>query len=274
MIIWNDYQYGRECFLRDSLKTKKWQYKELKALIFYMMTEDYSIADIKAKMDQICQDDIKYLNAVQKDTIFSNLINQCKKDPAPAPVRVIIYQEEIDQIATLPDKESKQLIFFMLVYKKWLDARQKKAAPYYDWFACMKQDMFTEANLNRLNSAKRQKLLSDLIQRGFLCSEVKKLTKSQQKAEQTEKKQMWSIPFLCRTGKELFVLDQYDNVVNYYLNYAYGGFFTCKTCCGLFEKSSNRQLYCLACKKEKQSEKYKKYRENSKKPPFKNGENP
>lgn len=275
MIIWDDYKYGKEILMSGSLKTKKWQYKELKALGCYLLAEKYQLPEMLALMKQICNEDIKYLTAEQAEHIFLKLIEQCRTGSCSKDIVVSVYPEEIAKIKALPYPEEQQLIFTMLIYKKWLDAAQAKAADgYYPWFACMKQDIFAEARLNRINSAKRQLLLNELIRKGYLYSEVKKLSKKEQRREQIEKKQMWSIPFLCRQGEPAFRIDSYINICNHYFNYLHNGYFTCSLCGGLFEKRSNRQLYCPSCRKQKQLEKYKNRYQKQKLPPFKNRSTP
>ena len=80
MIIWDEIKYGETIYNNGEIKTKKWQYKELKCLIKFMRDRGYKPKDIKEKLNQCCQDDIKYLTSEQKKNIFNRLITKCKSE--------------------------------------------------------------------------------------------------------------------------------------------------------------------------------------------------
>ena len=80
MIIWNNYEYGKKIYEEKSVKTKKYQYKELKTLVLYMILNDKPPKEIRAALEECCQDDIKYLREKQKKVIFNKIIAQTKQE--------------------------------------------------------------------------------------------------------------------------------------------------------------------------------------------------
>jgi hypothetical protein len=80
MIIWNNYEYGKKIYEDKSVKTKKWQYKELKTLILYMLLNDKPPKEIREALEECCQDDIKYLRDKQKKPFLTKLLLKRSKN--------------------------------------------------------------------------------------------------------------------------------------------------------------------------------------------------
>ena len=253
MIIWNNYEYGQKSYEDKSVKTKKWQCKELKTLILYMLLNDKPPKEIREALAECCQDDIKYLQEEQKMVIFNRLINQVKrkvpnkdemcKEKYIKSREITIYAEEIDAIKALNDKNLEQVAFVLLVYCKWLNNLK--------WFNMSKADIFREAKLGNLNSCSQQALLSKLIKLEYLKSDVMKDNRKYYKSC-GKVQQMWSINYLVQDGEIAFVINDYNNFIYKYLNYVYGGYFMCAKCGKIFKRSSNSQKYCKGCAKKKE----------------------
>lgn len=258
MIIWDEYKYGEKIFKDGLVKTKKWQYKELKCLIKFMLKKENTPRIIRDKLQICCQDDIKYLKEKQKSNIFNKLIQQCKaefkKDNLLLPKIIIIYQSEIESIKKLQNIDLEKMIFALLVYDKWLNNMT--------WFSMIKNDLIKEGKLSNVNSIKQQQLLCDLFQLGYLKSEVKKVDNKHRKKEKDIKKQMWNIPILQLDGEIAFEFNNYTNFVFRYLNYVYGGYFECKECEGMFKQNNNKQKSCTICAKVIKNQQNKSYRLN------------
>lgn len=252
MIIWNDYKYGEEIYRNKSVKTKKWQMKELKTLVLYMLLNNNTLKDIRMSLEECCQDDIRYLTAKQKKSVFDKIISKVKLEiPKKSNIvlteytddkQIIIYQEEINNIKALNDINLEKVAFVLLVYCKWLNNLK--------WFNISKSDIFNYAKLKNLNSDKQQTVLVKLVELRYLQSEVIKTDKRYRKDIRDGKSQMWSLTYLLNSGDIAFVVDDYFNFVFRYLDYVYGGYFECRECGKIYKKSSNSQEMCADCRKE------------------------
>lgn len=236
MIIWDEYKYGKNIYESSNVKTKKWQLVELKCLIKYLLENKYNPKDIRVALFNCCQEDLKYLPEKYRNNIFNKLIQQCKKSKIIKNKEIIIYNDEMDIIKSIDDLNKEKVLFVLLVYNKWLNN--------HEWFSMVKRDIFKTAKIN-LNSKVQQNILFDLLQKGFLKSEVRKIAKGSKK----NKQQMWNLSYLRQDGDIAFVLSDYDNLIYRYLNYFYEGYFECITCKHIFKKNNNKQKYCYDCAK-------------------------
>lgn len=246
-------------FVNGLIQTKKWQYKELKCLIKYMLKNNINNKDIREKLKDCCQDDIRYLKEKQKNNIFNKLIQQCKtkKDESIDIIqdkKITIYKSEIEKIKELKNINLEKIIFVLLVYNKWLNDMT--------WFSMIKNDLIKESKLSNVNSFNQQKILCDLVQLEYIKSEVKKVDNKHRKKEKDIKKQMWNIPFIQNNGDIAFEFDNYINFVFRYLDYVYNGYFECKKCGGMFKQNNNKQKYCNSCGKIIDTEKAKERMKN------------
>ena len=250
MIIWNDYKYGEEIYKSGSAKTTKWQYKELKTLILYMLINDFKPKEIKSKLEACCKDDIKYLKDKQKLYLFNKLINQVKLE-LPKKENLIrenysngkvinIYRKEIESIKLLNNQNLERVAFTLLVYCKWLGDMK--------WFGISKADIFGEAKLKSLNSDSQQKLLSKLLELGYVSSEVLRVDRRSRRGLKDSKQQMWSLTYLELDGDITFQISDYTNFVFRYLNYIYGGYFECANCGKIHKQNKyGNRVYCKDC---------------------------
>jgi len=261
LIIWDEYEYGETLYHRCRVNSNKWQLKELKALIFYMLENNFSSKDIREKLLEVCNDEIKYLSSKQRESVFNKLISQCKSSKTIRNIKIDVYKTELDNIRNIDNPDYEKCVFIMLIYKKWLDKvnelRNRKKSPYYEWFSLIKADIFKEAGLSKMNGLSKQSMLNYLYLNEYIKSDVKKLTKSDQRIENIEKKQMWSVPFIKYDGEVAFSIDDFRNVINQYINYRDGGFSKCGNCGILFSPTNNRQKYCADCRRAVNREKTK-----------------
>jgi len=264
VIIWDEYKYGELLYNRKSVTTSKWQYKELRSLIYYLLENGVQSNGIRTVLLEVCNDEVKYLAPEQRDSLFNKLITQCKSSKMITGIEVVVYDTELKKIRELANDSYEKCVFVMLVYKKWLDKVKdlqgfdsQKKTPYYDWFAMIKADIFKEAKLAKMNSKAKQLMMTYLYENGFILSEVKKLTRGDRSMEKVEKKQMWSLPFMAAEGDAALKITNYADITEQYLNHVYGGFRGCKCCEKLFTPSNNRQIYCPECKTEVNREKTK-----------------
>ena len=244
MIIWDEYKYGEQVFIDGLVKTKKWQYKELKCLVKFMLKNESTPKVIRDKLKECCQDDIRYLKEKQRNNIFNKIIQQCKTELKSNKMiidkKITIYQSEINELKKINNVDSEKVMFVLLVYSKWLDNMK--------WFSIIKNDLNKEAKINNINSINQQKILCDLFQAGYLKSEVKKVDNKHRKKEKDIKKQMWNIPILQTEGEIAFEFNNYTNFVFRYLNYVYSGYFECEKCKGMFKQNKkNNLVYCREC---------------------------
>jgi len=252
MIIWNNYEYGKKIYEDKSVKTKKWQYKELKTLILYMLLNDKSPKEIRAALEECCQDDIKYLRDKQKKTIFNKIIAQTKQElPKKDEIikesyikskEITIFLDEIDKIKTINDQNAEKVAFAMLVYCKWLNN--------LTWFTMSKADIVREAKIKNLNSIDQQRVLTGLVQNQYIKSDVRKASRKHCRGTGNNEQQMWSLNYLSQDGDVAFTINDYDNFVYRYLNYVYGGYFVCAGCGKIFKQNKNVQKYCKKCSRE------------------------
>ena len=240
MIIWDEYKYGENIYKTHQVKTRKWQYKELSCLVKYLISMGKKPKEIRDVLEICCQDDIKYLKANQKRSIFDKIIGKAKREKIVKGVTITIYQPEIDTIKKLNDVNLEKIAFVLLVYDKWLNNME--------WFSLMRQDISREAKIGKINSYKQQELIQKLYGLGYLKSDVK-VVKNQYSKSSELKRQMWNIPFIQKEGDVAFQFNNYINIVFRYLNYVYGGFFECKECGGMFNQNKQcNKIYCDKCK--------------------------
>lgn len=254
MIIWNNYEYGKKIYEDKSVKTKKWQYKELKTLILYMLLNDKQPKEIREALEECCQDDIKYLREEQKMTIFNKIIAQVKRElPQKSEIvkekyikskEITIFVEEIDKIKFLDDVNTEKVAFALLVYCKWIGNTE--------WFTMSKADIVRAAKIGNLNSVAQQKVLTGLVANGYIKSDVRKANRKHCRGLSGNEQQMWSISYSAKDGEKAFIIDDYENVVYHYLNYVYGGYFVCAGCGKILKRSSNAQRYCKSCARKKE----------------------
>lgn len=260
MIIWDEYKYGKEVYNNSSTKTKKWQTNELRALVKYLIVEnkDMQPSEIRCILATCSSDEIKYLTKKQKTNIFNKLISQCRDQEKDVKIvkdkTVKIYIDEIEKIKSANNKYIEQILFVMLVYSKWLGL---------EWFSISKSDLKKESKTNNINNNMFQDLLSEIFQKEYAKSEVKKLDRFESRKEKIKKKQMWSVSFLETDGEVVLEFNNYENFVYRYLNYVYGGYFECSECGGMFKSSNNKQKYCSPCAKQIKAKQNEKYREEN-----------
>jgi len=253
MIIWNNYEYGKKIYEERSVKTKKYQYKELKTLVLYMILNDNPSKEIREVLEECCQDDIKYLREKQKKVIFNKIIAQVKQE-LPKKDQIIkekyiksreitIFVDEIDKIKSINDKNAEKVAFAMLVYCKWLNN--------LTWFTMSKADIVREAKVKNLNSIDQQRVLTGLVQNQYIKSDVRKANRKHCRGTGNNEQQMWSLNYLSQDGDVAFTINDYDNVVYRYLNYVYGGYFVCAGCGKIFKQNKqNNSIYCNKCARE------------------------
>lgn len=238
MIIWDEFKYGQDVFNNGEIKTKRWQNNELKCLIKYLITKDTPLKAIRENLSKCCNDDIRYLKENQIRDIFNKLIQQSKREPIIKDKQVIIYKDEIESIKSIQNKQLEQILFILLVYRKWVGDGNM------EWFAILKSDIIKESKLKNINYDNFQMLLTELNKSDLIVSDVKPVEKKYRRRNKDSKKQMWKINFLQTDGDIAFVIDNYINVVYRYLNYVYGGYFECEICHGMFIKNHENQKYC------------------------------
>lgn len=246
MIIWDEFKYGQDVFNNGEIKTKRWQNNELKCLIKYLIVKDTPLKTIRENLSKCCNDDIRYLKENQIRDIFNKLIQQSKREQIIKDKQVIVYKEEIESIKSIQNKQLEQILFILLVYRKWVGDGNM------EWFAILKSDIIKESKLKKINYDNFQMLLTELNKSGLILSDVKPVEKRYRRRNKDSKKQMWKINFLKADGDIAIVIDNYINVVYRYLNYVYGGYFECEVCRGIFIKTNSKQIYCKTCKSQKQ----------------------
>lgn len=248
LIIWDEYKYGKQVYDKGVL-TKRWQYKELKCLVKYMLADKRKLREVREKLSSCCKENLKYLKDEYKQQVFNKLINQAKHEEIIHAKEVVIYKSELRIIEGLDDEVLERMLFVLLVYCKWLDNME--------CFALMRADIFREAKISNPNSNTVRQKLFQLCQTGHLRSELI-TTRNKRSGSGGRKKQMWSLPFLKTEGDVAFTITNYDNVVNKYRNYKEGGYFECTECGGMFKKTNNRHTVCAQCKKDIEREQARK----------------
>lgn len=261
MIIWNNYEYGKKVYEEKSVRTKKWQYKELRTLVLYMVLNGKQPKEIREVLEECCQDDIKYLRENQKKTIFNKIITQTKQElPKKDEIikekyikskEITIFVDEINQIKALCDQNLEKVAFVLLVYCKWLDN--------LTWFTMSKADISKEAKTRNLNSADQQRILTRLVASQYIKSDVRKAKRKHCRSFGGNEQQMWSLTYLSQEGDVAFTISDYENFVYRYLDYVYGGYFICPVCGKIFKQNKqNNLVYCNKCSKKVKSERDKK----------------
>ena len=249
MIIWNNYEYGKKIYEEKSVRTKKWQYKELRTLVLYMVLNGKQPKEIREVLEECCQDDIKYLRENQKKTIFNKIITQTKQElPKKDEIikekyikskEITIFVDEIDKIKAICDQNMEKVAFTLLVYCKWLNN--------LTWFTMPKADISREAKIRNLNSTDQQSILTRLVSGQYVKSDVRKANRRHCRGSGSNEQQMWSLNYLSQDGDVAFTISDYDDFVYRYLDYVYGGYFTCAGCGKIFKQNKNVQKYCKPC---------------------------
>jgi hypothetical protein len=239
MIIWDEYEYGKQIYNDGHVKTKKWQTKELKCLIKYMLSKECKPKEIREKLELCCNDDIRYLKDHQRKYIFSKYIQQCKKDEIINKKRITIYKDEIEQIKQLKNVNAEKVMFVLLVLCKWYGDLQ--------CFSVSRNDLAKEVKIKNIKLDDLQSILTSLTALKYVKSDVNKIKDEKSHKNYEVKKQMWSIPFLQNDGEIAFTINNYVNVVYRYLNHVYGGYFECDVCKGMFKANNNKQQFCSKC---------------------------
>lgn len=244
MIIWDEYKYGEEVFNKGEIKTKRWQNNELKCLIKYLDFNKIPLKEIRENLIKCCNDDIRYLKDKQIKDIFNKLIQQARRESIVKDKKIIIYKDEIETIKSLDNQQLEQILFILLVYRKWVGDGNM------EWFAILRSDILKESKLKNIKYDLFQDMLTELNNTGLITSDVRLVDRKYRRRKKDAKKQMWKINFLQEDGDIALEINNYFNVVFRYLNYAYGGYFECAKCSNIFEQNKQgSRIYCNSCKK-------------------------
>lgn len=239
LIIWDEYKYGQQIIKQQTVKTKKWQYKELNCLAKYMMYHGCDTEDIIDEMYACCQDNLRNLKEDNRDSEFLSIIYKAGKRDIIKDRKIILYKSELDTITALNDINMEKAAFIFLVYSKWLGLK---------WFGMKDADLKKEAKMTNLNTTKLYDTYYKLNNRGLFKSDVIRVRKTMFR-RRSGVAHMRSATFLATSGEIAFEIDNYINVIYKYLNYKNGGYFECKKCGGMVKRRNNRHTFCAECAK-------------------------
>lgn len=164
---------------------------------------------------------------------------------------VFIDKSEMDLISSMDNKHEKKCLFTLTILAKI----KNQLAPNDTWVDVTLNELFTYGNMKSLSKSKKLEVLNALKSYGYIDTYI-----VFNKTNKTRKMVYKSLIAKC-TDYGWFV-DEDTNIGKVYDDYVKKnelGWKNCIVCGELFKPKNNSNVYCKACGKEKELERYDKY---------------
>ena len=205
----------------------------------YLIAQGYDGNELKNELIKILSDKQELIPASYLPTIIPKIIRVATNNPLQENKTVQITKKELDIISQFSEKAQKIAFIYLVCYKF-----------YEKEFLIKPIELKRFAKLTNLRNNQLFVLENELYESGFL----------KDKETRTELFTIVNLPENDNSEVEI-IIDDYRELILYYEKYCGENVVNCKNCKKLIKRNSNAQIYCKECKKEKDREKVKKYRQ-------------
>lgn len=209
----------------------------------YLIAQGYEGNDLTNELMKILSDKQSLIPANYLPTIIPKIVRIAVNSPLQEPKTVCVTQKELDLISQVSDKAQRIGFIYLICYKF-----------YGKEFSIKPVETKRLAKLPNIRNSQLFMLENELYESGFL----------KDKETRTELFYIVNLP-KNDNSNVIIKIDDYREPIYYYERYLGENIANCKLCGRLIKKNSNAQIYCRECKKEKDKEKVRKYREKNSK---------
>ena len=217
---------------------------------YYMWILGYGRAKTKTELIKFCNENSDDFNVITNSNLVNDVIRITKKNRLKKASSVQITVGEIDKIKSIRNFEYQKVLFILLVFAKTL----------------------------KFTFTKTSKKASNRVPIGYYVSNslISKIKKSA--GIRTSNKNFLyvfnyffdeglveptyfnsiRVMFVEEKGKPAIIIDNFDNIVEFYIDYCGGELYYCSNCGSENKKTGNKKDMCNDCRTEKRKEDVRK----------------
>lgn len=240
MLVFDEKKYAEGIIGSKQYNTIKTQGRERCILVRYLTSLGYDVEKIKNVLNEIPIAGGEYLSAKEKDVIFSKIIAKANEYDFVTNVKVVIFQEELDIIQTITDRDVRSLLFVYLVYYKW--AKNVKHLQFYSkknnvtMVVENNNDIWKLAGLSKLRVSDRYRLCNILFNKGLY------------KIDNFKSHNYIYIPFAKNEGTPVIEISNFNNILDELFLYEQPTEYKrCNICGVVIKKTRSPKKYCKEC---------------------------
>lgn len=208
----------------------------------YLIAEGYEGNNLTNELIKILSDKQELIPASYLPIVIPKIIRVATNNPLQEKKTIYITQQELENIGEFSEKAQRIAFVYLVCYKF-----------YGKEFAIKPIEIKRFAKMTNLRNNKLFILENELFNAGFLS----------EKETRTDLFYIVNLPKNDESEIKIEIND-YRDFILYYEKFKGENIINCKKCGRLIKRNSNAQIYCKECKKEKDKEKVKRFREKNK----------
>ena len=208
----------------------------------YLIAEGYEGNNLTNELIKILSDKQELIPASYLPIVIPKIIRVATNNPLQEKKTIHITQQELENIGEFSEKAQRIAFVYLVCYKF-----------YGKEFAIKPIEVKRFAKMTNLRNNKLFILENELFNAGFLS----------EKETRTDLFYIVNLPKNDESEIKIEIND-YRDFILYYEKFKGENIINCKKCGKLIKRNSNAQIYCKECKKEKDKEKVKRFREKNK----------
>lgn len=208
----------------------------------YLIAEGYEGNNLTNELIKILSDKQELIPASYLPIVIPKIIRVATNNPLQEKKTIYITQQELENIGEFSEKAQRIAFVYLVCYKF-----------YGKEFAIKPIEVKRFAKMTNLRNNKLFILENELFNAGFLS----------EKETRTDLFYIVNLPKNDESEIKIEIND-YRDFILYYEKFKGENIINCKKCGKLIKRNSNAQIYCKECKKEKDKEKVKRFREKNK----------
>ena len=208
----------------------------------YLIAEGYEGNNLTNELIKILSDKQELIPASYLPIVIPKIIRVATNNPLQEKKTIYITQQELENIGEFSEKAQRIAFVYLVCYKF-----------YGKEFAIKPIEVKRFAKMTNLRNNKLFILENELFNAGFLS----------EKETRTDLFYIVNLPKNDESEIKIEIND-YRDFILYYEKFKGENIINCKKCGRLIKRNSNAQIYCKECKKEKDKEKVKRFREKNK----------
>ena len=240
MIIFDERQRVED-LLKNGFKSKT-AFLDFILLGKYLIAEGYEGNNLTNELIKILSDKQELIPASYLPIVIPKIIRVATNNPLQEKKTIYITQQELENIGEFSEKAQRIAFVYLVCYKF-----------YGKEFAIKPIEVKRFAKMTNLRNNKLFILENELFNAGFLS----------EKETRTDLFYIVNLPKNDESEIKIEIND-YRDFILYYEKFKGENIINCKKCGKLIKRNSNAQIYCKECKKEKDKEKVKRFREKNK----------
>lgn len=208
----------------------------------YLIAEGYEGNNLTNELIKILSDKQELIPASYLPIVIPKIIRVATNNPLQEKKTIYITQQELENIGEFSEKAQRIAFVYLVCYKF-----------YGKEFAIKPIEVKQFTKMTNLRNNKLFILENELFNAGFLS----------EKETRTDLFYIVNLPKNDESEIKIEIND-YRDFILYYEKFKGENIINCKKCGRLIKRNSNAQIYCKECKKEKDKEKVKRFREKNK----------